>query len=137
MVLTANQKVAFEARCRIWDLEALCYALNTKENHEIICQSQWDTIAHTDLSYSVERNSVKFPQQESFMYKIFNREISTLLFKITIYFVKTKLLMFYSGIMSDTGACSNLRKTTISFVLSNCLSLTANTKTRIRLDGFC
>ena len=60
------------------------------------------------------------------MYKILYREISTLLFKITVYFVKTKLVMFYSGIMSDTGAFANLRKTTISFVLSNRLSLTAH-----------
>jgi hypothetical protein len=69
------------------------------------------------------------------MYKIFNREISILLFTITVSSANTKLLMFYSVIMPDIGNFANLRKTTISLVLSNCLSLSVHRKTPIALDG--
>jgi hypothetical protein len=104
-------------------LGALCYCFEDKgEPWKHLSKLAGYYCAYWLISNNVVRKeySVNFPQQESFTYKIFNREIYILLFTITVSFARTKLLMFYSVIMPDIGNFANLRKTTISLVLSVC-----------------
>jgi len=65
-----------------------------------------------------KENSVKFPQQESFMTKHLFDNFFASYIKFAVLFIKAKLLTFYSVVMAAIGALAKLWKNLLAFVMS-------------------
>jgi len=97
--------------------ETLNYSFEGKENHEIFYQISRYIITQNDLQQNVKQeNSVQFPQEEFSRYKTFDN--FSRYNSHSHFFIKTKFLKFYSGIMADIGALANVWKSLLNFVMS-------------------